>query len=437
MDNIDGGAPGWPFILGLQDKFIARKAIDNGWMVNSTYIDPPIVMLLTETLNARANIEPIPGLKIEINGLRSITNNQSAYLDRADAAAIYGIRNPMQTGNFSISFLAITSAFERPSSTNNFTSAAYNRFLTDRPVIAQRWGQIAQQYFGSTYNPNVDAYGNPITDGSTNGFGLTSQDVLIPAFMAGYSGKSPSSITLDKFPNYNQIMPNWKLTYDGLAKLPILQKYVRSIIITHQYKCSYNVGSYIATTDSLNIYTLDYLLSTLRDIQNNWQPKIDMQGVSIAEQFSPLIGIEVNLKNSLSTKFEWKTSRNVALSLANNQIIENNTQEFIIGAGYKITDVDFIVVSDAGKKGVRSSINLKADISIRNNVVVLRPIDQLPQASQGSDIFTLKLLADYIITKDFNISMFFNRIVNTPVVSSSYPTANTNVGVSLHFVMSK
>lgn len=445
MENLNSkAAPGLPFILGIQDENVVRKALDNKWMLPDNTLmtlTSPVSMMYTENINVRSNIEPIPGFKIELTALRSFTRNQNAYLDNS-AKAAKGIRNPIQTGSYSISFLSIRSAFEKIKSSDNFHSAAYDKFKANRQEIAYRMGQVANTYFNEknpgSYNP--DRYQNgkqvSVTDG-TNGFNLTSQDVLVPAFMSAYGYKEPGKVTLDKFPSVFEMMPNWRLTYDGLSKLPFLQNKVRTISINHSYRSTYNVGSYIAAPDSMHIYSLDYMLSEYRDIQNNWLPKIDMQGVSIMEQFGPLIGIDVTFKNTLSTKFEIRKSRNIALSMSNSQIIESLTNEIVIGAGYKISDVSFIVKSGANQKGFKSSLNLRADLSVRDNKTIIRPLIGDAQASQGQNSFTLKLSADYVLSDSFNLQMFLNRIVNTPLVSSSYPTANTNVGVSVRFTLAK
>ena len=429
-------APGLPFIVGLQNNYIARDALDNGWMIKGNTITNPINMAYTTNLNLRSNIEPITGLKIELNATRSFAQNQSAYLDH-DAAATYGYSNPVRMGSYSISFLSIGSAFEKPTSANNFASKAFEDFKKNRSHISTRLGKE----YGSYLNGRVPGgYTNtPNEDKNSDGFGLTSQNVLIPAFMAAYGNKSTDKVSLEKFPAFKEMMPNWRATYDGLSKIPILAKYVKTINLSHLYRSTYSVGSYIASPDSIHIYSLDEELSTIRDIQNNWLPGVDIQGVSITEQFGPLVGIDIGFKNSLSTKFEYKKSRNIALSMANNQIIETLNNELVIGAGYKISDLSLIIKSAVGQKGYKTNMNFRADLSIRDNKTIIRPLaeDQIVQASQGQKIVSLKLSADYVLSDSFNIRMFFDRIVNTPLVSSSYPTANTNIGISVRFTLTK
>jgi cell surface protein SprA len=59
---------------------------------------------------------------------------------------------------------------------------------------------------------------------------------------------------------------------------------------------------------------------------------------------------------------------------------------------------------------------------------------QLPvQVSAGQNVLTIKLMAEYQISSNFTLSLFVDRIVNTPFVSTSYKNYNTNFGFSLRF----
>jgi cell surface protein SprA len=298
-------------------------------------------------------------------------------------------------------------------------------------VISQRLGAIMDSKINShyRYDPN-DPKATP-GDGSANGYNLSSQEVLIPAFMAAYGGIDPGKVTLDRFPSLIHMMPNWRITYEGLSKIPIVKKYARSVSLNHSYRATYNIGSYITNADQ----EIDIYLSTIRDLQNNFIPKFDVSSVSITEQLSPLIGIDINFLNNLTTRFELKRNRNIVMSLSNVQITENRSNEFVIGVGYKITDNNLKILQVvAGTKKVSSDINLRGDFSIRDNKMIIRKLSDDPdQGAQGQKVLTIKLSADYMISDNFNLRMFYDRIVNTPFVSTSYPTANTNFGFSLRF----
>lgn len=67
---------------------------------------------------------------------------------------------------------------------------------------------------------------NPGT-GNVNGVNRNSADVLIPAFLAAYTGKDPKKVGLTAFPSLKSMLPNWRVTYDGLIKIPAVKKYFK------------------------------------------------------------------------------------------------------------------------------------------------------------------------------------------------------------------
>ena len=67
--------------------------------------------------------------------------------------------------------------------------------------------------------------------GYTEGYGRVQQDVLIPAFIAAYSGQDASNVDLNLF----DILPkvNWRLTYNGLSKLDFFKEIFQNFNLTY------------------------------------------------------------------------------------------------------------------------------------------------------------------------------------------------------------
>jgi cell surface protein SprA len=55
----------------------------------------------------------------------------------------------------------------------------------------------------------------------------------------------------------------------------------------------------------------------------------------------------------------------------------------------------------------------------------------------GQDIISIKTSADYVIDQRLNVRAFYERVINNPVISTSFPSANTNLGVSLRFTLAQ
>jgi cell surface protein SprA len=418
-------APGWNFILGGQDEDFLNYARSQQWLSTDTTLINPFLMNHAETWTIRANLEPWPELKIILTGTRSFSENNSWF-------NVSTAGNQRQTsGNFSISTISISTAFENPQAGNNYSSKAFDKFLLARNEIAKRQaaGRIPGRLDdGTPYNPgDID----PET-GFPVGYSSLSQEVLIPAFLAAYTGQSPSSVGLSNFPRIP--LPNWQITYTGLTKLKALKDYITSFTIMHKYSSVYSINSY-ARNQAYDIGDdgFSYVRNTLRD----FIAERDITLVSIREDMSPLAYIEIGWKNNLSTRAEWVKNRTISLSLSNNQITEQRTNEYIFGVGYIFREIPLIFrFSQNNARNVTTNLRLRADLSIREDISILRRIifdenSMVPQVSNGQYTFNLKLSADYTISSNITLRVFFDRLMNKPYVSS-IATANTNVGFSLN-----
>ena len=440
-------APGLPFLMGWQDRDFAMMAVDNNWLTQDSTLNNPYTMTRSDDLTIRAIVEPAKGLRVELTANHRRSNNMSEYY-LFGAEGFKGVFNPMETGAFSMTFNVFSTSFKKVGRKGVYQSDAFDQFVSNRSIIAQRLGHhrvginypVTGQYEGTSYaglpyNPNgYPEQGLPVEQG-TDGYGLTSQEVMIPAFLAAYSGKSASRIFLDPMPSYAYMHPNWRITYDGLSKIKWFQKYIRSFDVSHAYRSTYNVGSYITNLDWESFRDG---FSFVRDAQGNFIPKYQINGVSITEQYAPLIQFNITWVNNLSTRIELKKGRILNLSLNNNQLIENYNNEWVVGLGYRFDKMDIILGSRAGQKKMSSDLNLRADISVRDNFSIIRRIEEgLNQMTSGQKVTTLKLTADYVLSDRFNMQMFYDRQVSTPYISTSYPLTNSSFGVSFRFSLAQ
>jgi cell surface protein SprA len=78
-------------------------------------------------------------------------------------------------------------------------------------------------------------------------YNMNSQDVLIPAFFAAYSGVSANDVKYSPF--YDVPLPNWKVDYNGMNLLPVITKKFSSFTITHMYSSTYSVGNFVSSLE--------------------------------------------------------------------------------------------------------------------------------------------------------------------------------------------
>lgn len=414
-EHFSGPTPG--FLFGSQ-KDIREKGIANDWFVKTQSINNLYTRTYTENLNIRANAEPFPDFKIELTATRTQSKSYSEFFRWSRDSSRFVSQSPMESGNFSVSILTYKTSFING-------DAAFEKFLNARAAISARLGD---------QNPNSNASIN----GFAEGYNAESQDVLIPAFLAAYSGKNPGSNRAGLDPLKQFPLPNWRITYDGLSKIEKLKKFFKTVTLSHAYRSTYNIGGF---TNNLLYGEKDgfaFVREQVSSISNNpnFISKNQITTATITEQWSPLIKVDVVLQNSLLLNVEYKKDRNVSLGLTSKTLTEVAGREIIAGIGYRIRNVSAGKMK-IGNKPIRSDVNLKADISFRRNETVMRRIvEGVSQSTGGTNIISLKMSADYIINDRINIRVFYDRIFNKPVISTSFPTTNTNAGLSLRITLS-
>ncbi len=417
-------APGIPFILGYQDPDFAWHAVRRGWMTTDTTLHEPYMMSHSNTFQLRSTIEPVPGFRIDLTASRTFVENMQEYYF-ADRHGNFHASNKFNSGNFNMTFLSLRTAFERPSGENAYFSQAYEDFISHRSVVA---GRLAEERgFSDGYDP-----GATDEEGFPDGYGSLSQEVLIPSFIAAYGSIDPGRVSLSTFPLIP--LPNWRVVYDGLSRVPLLGRIMQTANINHVYRSTYSISNYLT---NLNYIEGEDGFGIIREkVRGYFVPEYDISSIAVSEQFNPLINLDITWNNNFTTRAELRKSRTVTLSLANNQISELKSEEIVMGVGYRFRDVQIIFSTGGTQRELRSDLNLRADFSIRENMTIVRRIaEEGVQPTAGQTVISVNASADYVISNRFDVRVFFDRVVNRPIVSLSYPTTNTSFGFSLRFTL--
>lgn len=433
-----GLSPGIGFAFGDVRRSYIDEAYEKGWLITDTERDVnAAVMTSTKNLNIRANLEPITGLKIDLTALRNDTRNTEIQFMYEGMPEITG-------GNFTMTTIALGSAFGGSGNAmNNYSSKAFDRLLANREIIAQR---IESRYSGLKY-PDVGFIHdkglggmpyNPGTD-NVNGVNRNSADVLIPAFLAAYTGKDPKKVGLTAFPSLKSMLPNWRVTYDGLIKIPAVKKYFKSVTLSHQYRCSYSVGAFTSFLNWVDAGQdgLGYIQSILNDNPTPSSP-YSISSVSLTEAFSPLLGADATLLNNVTVRADYSTTRNLSLNTTSYQLVEALSKKVTIGLGYKYAEFNKVLKMKK-TRDFSNDLTVRLDFSYNKMQSLIRKIDtQLTQATSGNIAKTISFSADYGLSRALTIRAFYDIQINEPLISSaSYPTSNSNYGISLRFSLAQ
>ena len=436
--KVDGRyAPGFDFAFGFIPNDMIERAKTNGWLSGDTSIIQPATRAHTSDLDIKLTLEPLPGLKVQLNGKRYFAQSTSIIYS-------YDQLQENMTGSFNITQCALGTMFSRVGSQEeNFANSAYDQFLANRELLTQR---VQDQYTGTTL-PSTGFMSNipegtkydPTKHGRVSS---NSADVLVPAFLAAYTGRDASKMNLNPFLGILKILPNWSVTYDGLGKLPVLRDHFKSVTLTHAYTCKYAIGSYGSYSTWVGADGNNKMLGFVRDVTTD-APRpssaYDISNVTITEAFSPLIGLNMTMKNSLSFKAEYRKQRNLALNVTSVQLTEGHTSEFVLGAGYTVKNLNFITKKkDGGQKKVSNDLKLQVDVSYKDVKMLLRKVEEgITQASSGNKVLAIKISADYVLSQKINLQLFYDHQGTTPLISSSYPVKADNIGLNIKLMLTR
>ncbi len=447
-------SPGLDFAFGAVDDSYIEKAARNGWLMqNDSNITTPATTNAMEDLQLKMTLEPFTDFKIDLNASRTVNKTKSIRF-------MYEGMPTTQSGSFNMTIISLKSAFAGSGDiNNNYDSKPFNEFLANIPIMQKR---VEARYAGATYPVGSGALAGKPYDPANGGVQQYSADVLIPAFLAAYCGKDANSSSLSIFPSIMQMLPNWKITYSGLSKLGWFQNNFKSFNVNHAYKSVYAVGAYNSYTNYM-AFMGDY--GFIADVTSgNPIPSsmYNVSTVSINESFSPLIGVDMTFHSGLTTKVEYKKTRTLNLSMTSVALTESFSNDFVIGFGYKIKDLNLFGVKklqapDNGRskknsknqkaattgttsrRSISHDLNIRCDFSYLMQNALNRNIQtQITTGTSGSTAYKISMTADYTFSRLLTISGFLDWQKNTPLVSASaYPTTTADFGISMRFSLTR
>lgn len=427
-------SPGLDFAFGFTDESYLDKALKRGWLITDDGQTSPAIISHGTELNVEANLELFKGFKVQLTFNRTDNRNSQIQFMYADMPTSL-------SGSYTKTHCALASALRISNAKDGYRSEAFDKFLSGIPVVRQR---VESQYNGISYPDagfikGTAQAGIPF-DPEVGTVSETSSDVLIPAFIAAYTGKDPRKIYLDPFPSFSAVLPNWRITYDGLINMGNMRSIFKTFTLTHAYQCTYSVGSYSSylnwvSADGQRLgFTLDEL--TGRPIPSS---PYNISSVAITERFAPLFGVNVTMNNNVQFNAEYRDQRTLTLNTSAGQVVEATTRGITIGAGYKFVNFNSVLKIKGSQQGVSNDLTVNADVSFQNNQALIRRIESnYTQPTSGTKTVNINFTASYVLSRRLTLSAYFDHQVNTPIVTTSaYPTTNSSYGISVNLSLAR
>lgn len=429
--NLDANAPGLGFVFGQQfnDNDLAY-ASSSGWISTATSLNSLYLQSFSQSLDIRANIEPLPDLRVDMNLTKTYSESNSEYYKNTNTIddPYFEHLNPLGSGNLLMSYNIMGTIFDKLNTTD--VTKTFQQFEDNRTVITQRYQEQNLYSNGIFYNP-LDSTFNP---DYAEGYGPYSQDVLIPAFIAAYRGDDPSTVKLNVFDQTPK--PNWRLTYTGLAKIPAIKRTFTSFTITSAYTSTLAVGSYATNMNFDGNYYI--YANNIDTLSGNFITLYNIPSLVLSEQLSPLIGIDASWVNSLTTKFSFKKTRTLSMSFVDYRLTEIRSQEVTLGIGYRFSGFTLPIKFGGKRPTLENDLTFKLDVSYRDDITTNFRLDQnLNEPTGGITAITISPTLDYVINDRFNVQLFFNRQQTIPKISSAFPITTTDAGIKIRFSLAE
>ena len=427
-------SPGLDFAFGFTDESYINKALDRGWLITEDGQTSPAIWANTNELNIEANFELFKGFKVQLTFNR--TDNRNSQIQ-----FMYAGMPTSLSGSYTKTHCAIATALRSSKADDGYRSEAFDRFLEYIPEVRSR---VEALYAGTSYPSTGFMDGNPYAgmpfSPEVGTVSETSGDVLIPAFIAAYTGRSAEKQTLDPFPSFSAVLPNWRITYDGLLNMGNMRSIFKNFTLSHAYQCTYSVGSYSSFLNWAQAggakrgFQLD-------ELSGNPIPSspYNISSVAITERFAPLVGVSMTFKNELQVNAEYRDQRTLTLNTSAGQVVEAAQRGITIGAGYKIVGFNTVLKMKGSQTGVSNDLTLNADFSFQHNSALIRRIEEnYTQPTSGTNSLNINFTASYILSKRLTVSAYFDHQVNTPIVTTgSYPTTSSSYGISFNLSLAR
>lgn len=424
--------PTFGYTMGSQ-RDIRQLAAQNGWLTVFPEFNQQYTTNVTTNLDYVVNVSPLTDLRIDFTGGRTYANNSTENFNTIDSngngfSDVYNGLITNSFGNFSISTSLLKTAFKQ---SDEVMSLPFDDFRANRLIISRRLAADSGVDFSNPNNfENGDINSYPL------GFGKTNQAVLLPAFLAAYTGKDANKISTSPF--RDTPIPNWTLRYTGLMKLKWFKKNFNRFSMTHGYMATYTVNQFQRNLDYSDIdfqEPYDNQSTVVLDQSGNYKNEILLGNVNLMEQFSPLIKVDMEFKSSLKLLAEIRTDRMLSLSFDNNLLTEIKGKQYTVGLGYRVKDLKFRTRMGGGQtRTLKSDLNMKADISMRDNLTTIRYLDlDQSQVTAGQTIWSVKYQADYAFSKNLTGILYFDYNFSEYAISTVFPQTTIRSGITLKY----
>ncbi|WP_414646829.1 cell surface protein SprA [Chryseobacterium sp. CFBP8996] len=402
------GGPSLGFLFGSQAD-IRRLSMERGWVSDSPFMIDPYMKMSTREFRSDLQVSPMNDFNISFNVLQTYNRNFSHtgfnYVDEETKIANPNLTFASDMVSYSNTVVLLNSSFKE-------STVIYDAIRANAQLISQQMGGVL--------DPN----------GYTDGHGISNAYVLIPAFRAAMEGKNPERLGNAK--KAGLPIPNWRIIYSGLRNIPIINGQFTKFDILHSYTATYTATGIQSNIDYFNS-RIDKG-SSQRDVNDNYINPYTFSQVSYTESFSPLIGVDVTMRNNMQFGVQYNKTRSMILGLVNHSLTEDAYSEYVIRLGYIVRNFRLGTNNQRGARAKGSDLNIRGDISLRDSQTsIMNILLNDSQITGGQKLMNIKLSADYNVSENLNLRLFYEQMTSKYKISTAFPLSTIRAGISATF----
>jgi cell surface protein SprA len=439
--DFNGFAPGFDYAIGKQpDSNWLNTQERKGLFTKDANFNLLFRQGFEQRLSVRFMLEPIKTFIIDLKFDKTFSKEYSEFF-KDTTEKMNGYRthnNPLSAGGFNISYIALKTFFNKHDP--NTISKQFLKFQENRSAISKKVAGLNDYWKKLPADQQFDT-----TKTYAAGYGRYAQDVLIPSFIAAYTGKDPMRVNLLNQTNSSirsnpfsgmLPMPNWNLLYNGLSNIPGLSEVFSNISLTHGYNGSLSMNSFSSSL----LYADESRYSApsfLDPVSKNYVPYFLIPNITISERMEPLIGLNITTVSQWSIRFEYKKSRLLSLSLVDYQLTENNSTEWVVGTSFRKRGLKLpFNIPGLNNNKLANDLTFRLDVAVRDSYNSNSRLDQTNSyGTGGQKEITLQPSVDYVLNSKINLKFFFDQRRATPYISSAPPITNTRAGVNIRIAL--
>ncbi|MCU0328037.1 MAG: cell surface protein SprA [Chitinophagales bacterium] len=420
---VFGIQPGLPMFAPM-DKYGFMRWLDEGasknWFTRDSTFNMMSSIATSKNFRARMTIEPFRQLKINLNWESRYEQRYTQLFKFNQSKGIFEHQNPIESGSYTFSDINLLSYFE-PGGQSNI-----DRLMR----LTKAYGQIFKEINPSASN---EFYFNPVDSIVMRdyfmGYGPLQTDVLVNSFLSTYRGTGASKANTSVFSSIP--LPNWDLRFTGFMAIPFIKKNFMNFSLSHSYKSNTTVSEY-----NSNLFFEGNGLNNpvvLDTLSNNFISYFYIPKIMISESFNPLLGFEFKTKKNIGAGFQYRSSRQISLSLIDYFLIENLTSGITARFNFSVKNLNLPIKDRNGANIVlKNDLNFDFNFSYDNTEMINYRLNQFTyQIINGAERLNLKTDINYKVNNKVNLSLYYNHIINIPKTQASVPTENFSFGTNL------